>query len=105
MATKSRRICLESVETLYADGRWNGRPSIVLWRGEYYIAFRSSLSHGTIDNEMGKVLMLKSTDLKDWRVSTVVDDPEVDGAEPRCLVQTIGSTCTSLRSIPSPPRS
>jgi hypothetical protein len=82
---KPHRICLENVETLYADGRWNGRPSFVFWRDEYYIAFRSSLSHDTIDDEMGKVLMLKSTDLKDWKVSTVIDGPEIDGAEPLLL--------------------
>ena len=51
---KPHRICLENVETLYADGRWNGRPSFVFWRDEYYIAFRSSLSHDTVDTKWAR---------------------------------------------------
>ncbi len=80
-----KEICLESVETIYSNGRWNGRPSFVFWKGTYYIAFRSAFGHDSNDG-IGKVMMLKSTDLKEWTASTVIDQPDVDGAEPLLLV-------------------
>jgi hypothetical protein len=81
---RKQEICLESVETLYSDGRWNGRPSIVLWKGMYYIVFRSANGHGS-DDGIGKAVMLKSTDLKEWTASTAIDQPDVDVAEPLLL--------------------
>ncbi|MAE67245.1 MAG: hypothetical protein CMJ18_23535 [Phycisphaeraceae bacterium] len=80
-AGQTRRICLERVETLYSDGRWNGRPTFVHWRDTWYIAFRSAQSH----EGHGKVMMLTSKDLESWKVSTVIDDPDIDGAEPMLL--------------------
>jgi hypothetical protein len=78
-------IRLESVETIYTDGRWNGRPSIGFWKGTYYVAFRSAFGHGS-DDGIGKAMMLKSTDLKEWSASTIIDHADVDVAEPLLLV-------------------
>jgi len=83
-SSRKKEICLESVETIYSDGRWNGRPSIVLWKGTYYITFRSAFGHDSNDG-IGKAIMLKSTDLKEWSASTVIDQPDVDVAEPLLL--------------------
>ena len=81
---RKKEIRLESVETIYSDGRWNGRPSIVFWKGMYYIAFRSAFGHGS-DDGIGKAIMLKSKDLKEWSASTVIDQPDVDVGEPLLL--------------------
>ena len=36
-----REVLLERVEKIYTDGRWNGRPTIVFWKGHYYTSSRS----------------------------------------------------------------
>lgn len=38
-------VLLERVEKVYADGKWNGRLSVVPFRGRYYVFFRSAVAH------------------------------------------------------------
>ena len=79
-ADTKAKVCLESVETIYSDGRWNGRPTIVFWKGQYYIAFRSAFGHGS-EYASGKIMMLQSTQLEEWTASTVIDQQGIDWGE------------------------
>ena len=38
-------VLLERVDKVYADGKWNGRLSVVPFLGQYYAFFRSAVAH------------------------------------------------------------
>ena len=78
-------VRVESAETIYTDGQWNGRPSIAFWRGEYHVAFRSSFGHASAAGQIGKAMMLKSADLLQWTASTFIDQPDIDVGEVQLL--------------------
>ena len=61
------QVLLERVEKIYSDGRWNGRLSMVLWKGQYYIFFRSSIAH----DQDGAIRMIRSASNtpKHWSTS------------------------------------
>jgi len=68
-------VLLESVQKVYSDGKWNGRPAIEFWRGRYYIFFRSGFHHG-LDNGGIIALRSKSEAPRDWSTVPVIDGPE-----------------------------
>ncbi len=63
------------IRTVYEDGRHNAFTDLRLFRGRYFICFRSGTSHGSFD---GQIRVLASTDLQHWEqvglLSTVLDD-------------------------------
>ena len=67
-----RDVLFENVEKIHTDGRWNGRPTIVAWKGHYYIFFRTGSGHGGFD---GYAMMLKSRphEPRGWTASRVLD--------------------------------
>ena len=71
------KVVMERVEKIYSDGRWNGRPTIVFWKGQYYIFFHAGAEHTSAD---GAIRVLKSSDARPtgWTASDVVDGPYND---------------------------
>jgi len=68
-------VLLESVQKVYSDGKWNGRPAIEFWQGQYYIFFRSGFHHG-LDNGGIIALRSKSDAPRDWSTVSVIDGPD-----------------------------
>jgi hypothetical protein len=68
-------VLLESVQKVYSDGKWNGRPAIEFWQGQYYIFFRSGFHHG-LDNGGIIALRSKADAPRDWSTVSVIDGPE-----------------------------
>jgi hypothetical protein len=50
-------VLIESVEKVYSDGKWNGRPVIVFWKDRYYLFIRTGSRHGSPD---GAIRMMRS---------------------------------------------
>jgi len=63
------------LRTVYEDGRHNAFTDLKLWRGRYYVTFRSGEAHGSYD---GTIRVLASDDLEKWEqvghLTTVLDD-------------------------------
>lgn len=61
-------VLLESVEKVYSDGKWNGRPVIVSWKERYYLFMRTGARHGSPD---GAIRMMRSAtnDPRQWITS------------------------------------
>ena len=72
-----REVLLERVEKIYTDGRWNGRPAIVFWKGHYYIFFHAGVEHSSADGEI-RVLKSSGKQPSGWTASDVVDGPHND---------------------------
>lgn len=70
-------VVMERVEKIYTDGRWNGRPTIVFWKGQYYIFFHAGAEHSSADGEI-RVLKSRGAQPTGWTVSDVVDGPHND---------------------------
>ena len=51
------QVLLEKVDKIYSDGKWNGRLGMVLWKGRFYIFFRSAVAH----DQDGAIRMIRST--------------------------------------------
>ena len=51
------QVLLEKVDKIYSDGKWNGRLGMVLWKGRFYIFFRSAVAH----DQNGAIRMIRST--------------------------------------------
>ncbi|MBI84753.1 MAG: hypothetical protein CMJ81_16285 [Planctomycetaceae bacterium] len=68
-------ILFESVQKIYSDGKWNGRPAIEFWRGQYYIFFRSGLKHGE-DNGAIFAMRSKYDSPRDWSTVPIIDGPD-----------------------------
>ena len=66
-------ILFERVEKIVSDGRWNGRPSVVFWKGRYWLSFSSAVKHIDLDS---KILMMRSKgrEPRDWSKPTTVLD-------------------------------
>jgi len=86
------KIAVENVETIFSDGRHNMNPSICRWKDNYYVAFRSAITHSA-PNETGwegariggHIKIIKSADLKNWS-HLIVIDTEWDDRDPKLLV-------------------
>jgi len=63
------------LRTVYEDGRHNAFTDIKLFRGRFYVTFRSGEAHGSYD---GTIRVLASDDLEKWdqvgHLTTVLDD-------------------------------
>jgi len=85
------KIAVENVETIFSDGRHNMNPSICRWKDNYYVAFRSAVTHSA-PNETewegahtgGHIKIIESSDLKKWSDSVVIDT-EWDDRDPKLL--------------------
>ena len=89
---ETRSIDIESVDTIYTDGRHNGFTSLAHWRGKYYVAFRSATTHASpwdegweeLNLEPGKIMLVESADLRTWK-PTVVLNTRHDDRDPKLL--------------------
>ena len=68
-------ILFERIEKIISDGRWNGRPSVVFWKGRYWLSFSSAVKHIDLDS---KILMIRSNgpEPKGWSQPTIVLDTQ-----------------------------
>jgi len=96
------------LRTVYEDGRHNAFTDIRLFRGRYYICFRSATTHGSLD---GEIRVMASEDLQSWEqvalLSTVLDDRDPKLAEFGGRLWALGPTRTpnfpdELRSAARP---
>lgn len=74
-------ILFERVEKIVSDGRWNGRPSVVFWRGRFCLTFSSAAKHISLDS---KIVMIRSEGAqpKSWsKPTTVIDTQELCDVE------------------------
>ncbi|MEA3403295.1 MAG: sialidase family protein [Armatimonadota bacterium] len=80
---------------IYEDGRHNAFTDIRLFRGRYYVCFRSGTAHGSLD---GQTRVMASADLKSWQqvalLSTVLDDRDPKLAEWGGRLWVLGPTRT-----------
>ena len=53
---KSPTVLIEKVGKIYSDGKWNGRLTVVNFKGKYYIFFRSAVAH----DQDGAIRMIHS---------------------------------------------
>jgi hypothetical protein len=83
------------LRTVYEDGRHNAFTDIRLFRGSYYVCFRSATSHGSLD---GQIRVMASSDLREWRqvalLSTALDDRDPKLAEFGGRLWVLGPTRT-----------
>ena len=61
-------VLMERVEKIYSDGKWNGRPSVVLWKGRYYIFFRTGSRHDSPDGAI-RMMHTESNIPRQWSTS------------------------------------
>jgi hypothetical protein len=61
-------VLLERVEKIYSDGKWNGRAAIVLWKGRYYIFFRTGAHHDSPDGAI-RMMHTESNTPRQWSTS------------------------------------
>ena len=68
-------ILFERVEKIVSDGRWNGRPSVVFWKGRYWLSFSSAVKHIDLDS---RISMMRSNgpEPKGWSKPTIVLDTQ-----------------------------
>ena len=82
---------IDRVDKIFSDGRHNAFTSIDIWKGKYYIVFRSADSHaaphegsGNEDMAPGHITLLESEDARSWS-SSVVMDTKWDDRDPKLL--------------------
>ena len=68
---------------VYGDGRHNAFTDLARWRGAYYIAFRNASSHFDPKAAEGKILVLRSADLRRWRRVAVLHVEGWDNRDPK----------------------
>jgi len=98
-AEKSKRgekvkVTVDRVQTIFSDGRHNAFTSMCRWKGTYYVAFRSALTHPPVYHKDwqgsghkvkgGHVKVVRSRDLKNWSASIAIDT-EWDDKGPKLL--------------------
>ena len=47
-----QQVLMERVEKVYSDGRWNGRPVIISWKGRHYLFIRTGSGHQSADGQI-----------------------------------------------------
>ena len=82
---------IEKVDKLFSDGRHNAFTDIDIWKGKYYIVFRSADSHASpheVDSStkigLGHITLMESIDAKNWS-PFVVMDTRWDDRDPKLL--------------------
>lgn len=63
-------VAPKSFTKLVADGKHNAFTALVKWKDAYWLAFRSGKAHNSAD---GNIVVLRSTDGKDWKEAFVLD--------------------------------
>ena len=61
-------VLIERLEQIYSDGKWNGRPAVVLWRGRYFLFFRTGTDHGSADGAI-RMMHTYSNVPRQWSTS------------------------------------
>ena len=74
-SAREPEVLFESIQKVHSDGKWNGRPAIEFWRGQYYIFFRSGYRHGEDDGGIF-ALRSKSDTPNDWSTVPIIDGPQ-----------------------------
>ena len=71
---------IEKVNKIFSDGRHNAFTDIDIWKGKYYVVFRSADSHASpheIGNPgkigLGHITLLESHDGNEWSSSVIMD--------------------------------
>ena len=71
------------VRKVFADGKHNAFTAFVKFKGQYLIAFRTAKEHNSAD---GDIVVLKSTDAKEWTEALRLDIDKRDDRDPQLLV-------------------
>ncbi len=75
-----------AVERIYADSRHNAFTSLVRWRDDLYLAFRSATRHVSPDQPDGQVRILCSRDAgRSWQEVALLAQPGLDMRDPKLL--------------------
>jgi hypothetical protein len=67
-AGASQQVLMERVEKVYSDGRWNGRPVIIFWKGRYYLFIRTGSGHASPDGVI-RLITTDSNNPRQWSTS------------------------------------
>jgi len=78
-------VLLERMEKIFSDGKWNGRPEVVFWRGRYYLTFRSASGHDSPDGRL-RMLVSKGNEPRGWTLEELHKPPVGDASEGHMLV-------------------
>src|SRR5215470_9883346 len=73
----------KEVRKIYSDGKHNAFTAFVKFKDTYLIAFRTAKEHNSTD---GDIVVLKSTDAKDWTEALKLDIDKRDDRDPQLLV-------------------
>lgn len=90
-AAESAKAPVEAKEIrkAYGDGRHNAFTALARWKDAYWLAFRTATNHGSGD---GDILVLRSTDAKEWKEATRVNvlpddrDPQLMATDKRLFL-------------------
>jgi hypothetical protein len=74
---------LDSVHTIYHDGRHNAFTDLVRWKGKYWVCFRNGSEHRSLD---GTIFVISSLDLQDWGPPSVPIATPEDNRDPKLFV-------------------
>ena len=77
----------QDVRKVFADGKHNAFTAFVKFKNQYLIAFRTAKEHNSAD---GDIVVLKSTDAKEWTEALRLDIDKRDDRDPQMLV--VGDT-------------
>jgi hypothetical protein len=74
------------VRRIYTDGRHNAFTSLVEWRGQLFLAFRSGTRHVKPGYPDGEIRILRSADMgRTWEEVGLLNSPDVDMRDPKLL--------------------
>src|SRR3954470_11311236 len=71
------------VSKIYSDGKHNAFTAFVKFKDQYLIAFRTAKEHNSAD---GDIVVLSSTDAKEWKESLRLDIDKRDDRDPQMLI-------------------
>src|SRR5215218_10074445 len=73
----------KEVRKVFADGKHNAFTAFVKFKDTYLVAFRTAKEHNSAD---GDIVVLKSTDAKEWTEALRLDVDRRDDRDPQMLV-------------------
>src|SRR5687767_937123 len=73
----------KEVRKVFADGKHNAFTAFVKFKDQYLLAFRTAKEHNSAD---GDIVVLSSTDAKEWKESLRLDIDKRDDRDPQMLV-------------------
>ena len=77
---------------IYADGKYNAFTDMKFYKGYYWVAFRSGKAH--ISPE-GRIIIIRSKDLKNWESFAEIKHPGLDLRDPRLIQERRLPTATA----------